>query len=83
MKVWETLISVPRRFAPMIFSVPHPIGNDDVMSYLFLSYPAIPLLQRTHFDLQTDSQQEEHSHEKANGMEMQGGFEWGSFSFNV
>lgn len=62
---------------PMIPSVPSS-GTDGVMSYLSLPDPAIPLLQRCHFDLQTFSQQEEHSQEKANGVEMlreQGEFE--------
>lgn len=53
---------------------------------LTLTDPAIPLLQRRHFDLQTLQQQEEHRQEKANGVEMlreQGEFEWGSISLNA
>lgn len=37
---------------PMTPSVP-PSGSDTVISYLSLSDPGVPLLQRRHFDLQT------------------------------
>lgn len=56
------------------------------MFYLSLPDFAVPLLQRRRFDLQTHLQQEAHSQEKANGVEMlreQEEFEWGSISLNV
>lgn len=79
------MLFFPQTFCdPMI--PPPPSGTDGVISYLSLPDPAVPLLQRRHFDLQTHLPQEEHSQEKANGVEMlreQGEFEWGSFSFSM